>query len=66
MKCREVLSDSPARLFNRFKVQKAVELLVHTSRPVKEIAFDLGFENPYHFSRVFKTFYGAAPSSLRK
>jgi AraC-like DNA-binding protein len=66
MKCRELLGDSPARLFARYKVQKAVQLLMYTGRPVKEIAYDLGFENPYHFSRVFKTFYGAAPSSLRK
>lgn len=65
MKCRELLGDSPARLFTRFRIQKAAQLLAHTGRPVKEIAYELGFENPYHFSRVFRQFYGVVPSSLR-
>jgi AraC-like DNA-binding protein len=65
MKCRELLSDSPAQLFTRLKVQKAAQLLVHTDRPVKEISYELGFENPYHFSRVFKRIYGTSPSTLR-
>ena len=65
MKCRELLGDSPAKLFTRFKIQKAVLLLTHTDRPVKEISYELGFENPYHFSRVFKRIHGTAPSALR-
>jgi transcriptional regulator GlxA family with amidase domain len=65
MKCRSLLNDSPARLLARFKVQKAVQLLMYTDRPVKEISYELGFENPYHFSRVFKTIYGEPPSALR-
>ena len=65
LKCRGLLDDSPGRLFSRFKVRTAVQLLKNTDRSVKMIAYDLGFENPYHFSRVFKTFYGAPPSTLR-
>lgn len=65
MKCRALLGGSPAQLFTRFKVQRATRMLTHTSRPVKEISYELGFENPYHFSRVFKRIYGTSPSSLR-
>ena len=65
MKCRALLGDSPAQLFTRFKIQKAVQLLTHTDRSVKEISYELGFENPYHFSRVFKRMHGASPSTLR-
>ena len=28
---------------------------------VKEVAFDLGYKQPSHFSRDFKSFYGLAP-----
>ncbi len=65
MKCRALLGDSPAQLFTRFKIQKAAQLLTHTDRPVKEISYELGFENPYHFSRVFKRIHGTTPSALR-
>jgi AraC-like DNA-binding protein len=65
MKCRALLGDSPAQLFTRFKIQKAVQLLSHTDRPVKEISYELGFENPYHFSRVFRRICGTTPSTLR-
>lgn len=65
VKCGRLLEDSPARLFSRFKVRKAAQLLRNTDRPVKRIAYDLGFENPYHFSRVFKSFYGIPPSAVR-
>lgn len=65
LKCRGLLDDSPAQLFARFKVQKAVQLLLHTRRPVKEIAYELGFENPYHFSRVFKRYCRKSPVAFR-
>lgn len=65
MKCRALLGNSPAQLFTRFKIQKAVRLLTHTDQPIKEISYDLGFENPYHFSRVFKRIHGMTPSAVR-
>lgn len=65
IKCRALLGDSPAQLFTRFKVRKAAQLLAHTAHPVKEISYELGFENPYHFSRVFKRIYGVAPVAFR-
>ncbi len=65
MKCRALLGDSPAQLFTRFKIQKAAQRLTYTDRSVKEISYELGFENPYHFSRVFKRIHGATPSALR-
>jgi len=31
---------------------------------VKDIAFELGFENPFHFSRTFKSVYGVSPENF--
>jgi AraC-like DNA-binding protein len=33
-----------------------------SGQSVKAISFDLGFKQVSHFSRVFKSFYGAPPS----
>jgi len=65
-KCRQLLGDSPASAYARAKIERASQLLLHTDRPIKDIAYSLGFVNPYHFSRVFKRFVGRPPSALRR
>ena len=65
LNCRRLLNDSPAHLIARRKIDEAVRLLAHTERTVKEVSYLLGFENPYHFSRVFKRYRGCPPSALR-
>ena len=44
----------------------AASLLLTTGNLVKNIAFELGFENPFHFSRAFKSVYGISPESFVK
>jgi AraC-like DNA-binding protein len=61
-KCRAQLALSPAQAFRRFRVERAMELLTGTGMSVTEVANHLGFENPYHFSRVFRRHYGRPPS----
>ena len=40
--------------------------LLHTLRPVKEIAAELGFHDELYFSRLFKKGTGLAPSTFRE
>lgn len=42
------------------------ELLRDRGRPVLEIAFDWGFNDPSHFSRCFRAAFGVAPSRMRR
>jgi AraC-like DNA-binding protein len=44
----------------------AASLLLTTGYLVKNVAFELGFENPFHFSRAFKSVYGISPESFVK
>jgi len=64
-RCRATFSDSPTRLFVRHKMQRARTLLVQTDLAIKEISAYLGFENPYHFSTVYKRVFGVAPTRAR-
>lgn len=64
-RCREAFGDSPTRLFVRFKMDRARTLLMQTDRPIKEISRYLGFENPYHFSTVYKRVHGQPPTQHR-
>ena len=40
-------------------------LLYHTEKTVNEIAYELGFEYPQYFSRLFKKRVGLSPTELR-
>ncbi len=46
-------------------VDKAKSLLLSTQKSVSEIAYTLGFEHPSHFTRLFKSKTGYAPSDYR-
>ena len=47
------------------RLEKAKELLATTHLNVSEVAYDTGFKNPAHFSRVFSEKFGYAPSHLK-
>lgn len=47
------------------KLQKAKELLLSSDLNVSEVAFDTGFKNISHFSRVFTKEFGYNPSSIK-
>lgn len=59
------LGLSPFRYLMRRKMEIAAELLVQEGVLVKEAAAQVGFRDPYHFSRRFKLAYGVAPTGLR-
>jgi AraC-like DNA-binding protein len=46
-------------------MQRACQLLDSTSARVKEIAAALGYDDPFYFSRVFKSLLAVAPLHYR-
>jgi len=46
--------------------EKAIHLIQTTSRPLEEIAAELGYKAPQNFYRAFKSWTGQRPSSFRK
>ena len=51
---------------NRLRITKAKELLHFTNDSVSEIAAEVGIEDLYYFSRLFKKLVGMSPSEYRK
>jgi len=46
-------------------IERSKQLLIETRLPVSEIAYQLGFEYPQHFSRLFKSRTGITPNEYR-
>ena len=64
-RCRTAFGEAPGKLFTRFRLERARTLLAQTDLSIKAIAECLGFENPYHFSTVYKRVHGVAPTHHR-
>lgn len=55
----------PSALIRERLVIEAKRYLHYTEKSAKEIAYELGFESPAHFSRFFKQYAGTNISTLR-
>lgn len=58
-------NTTPIKYFIGLKINNAIQQLTNTNRTINEIAYDLNFEDPLYFSRVFKKFTGFSPSHYR-
>ncbi|AKD58266.1 helix-turn-helix domain-containing protein [Spirosoma radiotolerans] len=47
-------------------IDKAKSLLWSTDRPISSIAYDLGFEHPSHFTKLFRNKTGYSPREFRQ
>lgn len=57
---------SPIEYFNHLKMQKASQYLLFTNLRIKEIAQEVGIEDPYYFSRLFTKIMGISPVHYRE
>jgi len=46
-------------------MNKAANLLLTTDFKIKDIAYHVGFYDPYHFSKIFKKNHGQSPKKYR-
>lgn len=57
---------SPSRFVMRRRVERARQLLRETCEPLAQIAFECGFTDQSHFTRVFHDLTGSTPWRFRK
>lgn len=63
---RRHLGTTPMRYLQDVRIEKSCFLLTHTRLTVQEIAFEVGFNDPYYFSRLFHRRVGETPSMHRR
>lgn len=57
---------SPLQYYRRLRMEVAASRLINSTASVKEIAWELGYSNPFHFSRSFKRFAEMSPVEYRR
>ncbi|MDO5978709.1 helix-turn-helix domain-containing protein [Flavivirga spongiicola] len=60
------LNTSPLKIIHERLVLESKRLLVYTDKTAKEIAFEIGFEDASHLSRLFKKHTSLSPSDFKK
>lgn len=65
-KVRGVTGYTPNDYIRVLRMKKAAELLAKGDNNVSEVAYAVGFDNPYYFSKCFKAQYGMPPSQYIK
>ena len=58
---QQIYNESPGKWLLKRRVQHAANLIVNSTQSVTQIAFESGFEDLSHFSRVFKKIIGQSP-----
>jgi len=56
----------PMHAARLIRVDRAATLLARTNLRIKAIAGQLGFENPFHFTRCFREAWGLSPREYRR
>ena len=57
---------SPCSYLMKLKMGSAAVRLKTSDLTLKNIASEIGFKDPYHFSKAFKKIYGVSPDAFRK
>jgi AraC-like DNA-binding protein len=58
--------QTPYQYLMRLKMNVAAERLQDPGTLVKQVAAELDFSDPFHFSRAFKSVFGLAPEAFRR
>lgn len=63
---KQQIHNSPIAFFNNLKMQRACEIFNAGQHNISRAANQLGFEDSYYFSRIFKKIVGTSPSEYIK
>jgi AraC-like DNA-binding protein len=64
-KIKHITGLAPNQLFQEMRMRQSLRMLKRNTKTVAEIAYDLGFNSPTYFTRVFKKRFKTLPSSIR-
>lgn len=63
---KEETGESPINYLIQVRLSKALKLLEEGNLTVRAVAKSVGYDDAYHFSKIFKKYYGKPPSKFRK
>lgn len=62
---KTILDKTPKQIIDERVLLEAKRLLAHSSESVKEIAYELGYDEPTNFNKYFRKHNGSTPAEFR-
>jgi AraC-like DNA-binding protein len=62
---KEHIGENPGAYLHRKRMQTAMDLLLHSNKPIKEIQYLCGFKKYNYFLTAFRKAYGISPGNVR-
>jgi AraC-like DNA-binding protein len=63
---RKTMGNTPLNYLRTVRMQKAVSILSESERSLEQIAQEVGYQDAFSFSKVFKRTMGVAPREFRR
>jgi len=63
---RKHTGQTATQFLARLRMHHAAKLLLRSDDTIKAVGQTVGFDDPYHFSRVFKQIHGVAPRAFKR
>ncbi|MBX2841179.1 MAG: AraC family transcriptional regulator [Flammeovirgaceae bacterium] len=63
---KEMFQTTAFGFLSEYRLELALKLLLDTQKSISEIAFQLGYSSPQHFSAAFKKKFGVPPREAKK
>lgn len=62
---KNITSFTPLQYIKKIRLTKAKDFLTKYDYKVVDVAYELGYDNPSHFSRDFKSYFGYSPKEAK-
>src|SRR4029453_13066333 len=62
----QLVGEPPLRYLSRWRMHKAIEMILESKLTTAEIAFRVGYESEASFSKAFKKWHGHGPGAYRR
>ena len=63
---REAMGDTPLNHLRVLRMQRAMRLLAETDHKLEAVAAEVGYQDAFSFSKVFKRTVGVSPKAFRQ
>lgn len=63
---KKALGDTPLHYLAVIRIQKAMELLGKTDKNIENVALEVGYQDPFVFSKAFKRLIGQSPRDFKR
>ncbi|MEM8525593.1 MAG: hybrid sensor histidine kinase/response regulator transcription factor [Bacteroidota bacterium] len=64
-KLKAISNQTPSQFIRQFRLHQAKELLLNPEFNISEVAYQVGFNDPAYFTRVFNKAFGQSPNAYR-